>query len=111
MWGFYTYAAGEPARRVCGCQLSIGTFRGSEEVAGSSLVTPDGVACLPKWLFLSLKRPWLTFLFPIMETFASLLFKLDWPPRTAGLGSERPADFVCLFDSGTWLSVPEPVYD
>ena len=43
-----------------------------------------------------------------METFASLLFKLDWLPRTAGVGSERPAVFVYFFDSGTWLSVPEP---
>ena len=43
-----------------------------------------------------------------MEKFTSLLFKLNWPPRAVGLGSARPADFVCLFDSGTWVSVPEP---
>ena len=72
---------------------------------------PGGVDCLAlHGCLFGLKRPLLTFAFLGMEKFTSLLFEFDWPPLTVGLGSERPADFVRLFDSGTWFSVPEPVY-
>ena len=83
----------------------------SGRVAKSCLVPPDGVACVPTCSFLSMKRLLITFSFPGTDTFTLLLLELNWPLRTSGLGSERSADFVCLFDFGTWLSVPKQVYN
>ena len=71
---------------------------------------PGGVDCLVlHGRSLGLKRPLLTFAVFGMEKFSSLLFELDWPPLTVGLGSARPADFVRLFNSGAWFSVQEPL--